>query len=142
MFELDHNVRVFVFQFMEAEIQYLLLRQKPKEEWPLGPVVGSVGVSEHMQDAIVREVEEETGYQRPHHIIDLSQTHKELFGDIGLVEWAYAYQAGTPEQPANAVSPGPTVGEFAWYGFQDAFQRLETARDQQALIRLQLSLEG
>ena len=40
MFDLDHNVRVFVFQYLEAEIQYLLLRQKPKEEWPLGPVIG------------------------------------------------------------------------------------------------------
>ena len=43
MFALQHRVRVFVFQVLEREVQYLLLRQKPLREWHLGPVVGAVG---------------------------------------------------------------------------------------------------
>ncbi len=141
MFALEHRVRVFVFQCLETEVQYLLLRQKPREEWPLGPVIGAVGLDEHMQDSVLREVREETGICHPHHIIDLAQPSKELFGEVGLVEWPFAYQAGTPDQPAREVSPGPKVGEFAWMGFHAAFGLLENAVDRDSLVRLQLSLE-
>jgi ADP-ribose pyrophosphatase YjhB (NUDIX family) len=142
MFALEHRVRVFVFQFVGKDVKYLLLRHKPKAEWPLGPVVGAVRIDERMQDAIVREVREETGIRRPHHIIDLSEPSKELFGDVGLIEWPFAYQAATPTHELLRVTPGPTIGEYTWLGFEDAFQSVETRRDRQALVRLRLDLEG
>lgn len=142
MLSLQHCVRVFVFQYMEAEVRYLLLRQKPLEEWPLGPVIGKVGVADHLQDAILRQVTVETGIQRPQHIIDLAQPDKELFGDVGLVQWPFAYQAGIPGQPGLEVVPGPNIGEFAWMGFEKAFQSLEVPVDRQALVTLELSLRG
>ena len=142
MFSLEHRVRVFVFQFREHEIEYLLLRHKPREEWPLGPVVGAVGHAEGMRDAIVREVREDTGLKRPHHIIDLTQPSKELFGDVGLVEWPFAYQAGVPGRASPEIVPGPRIGEYCWMTFEQAFQQIGNGIDREALVRLRLDLHG
>lgn len=140
MFSLQHRVRVFVFQVLEKEIQYLLLRQKPVKEWHLGPVVGAVDLGEKINDAVVRQVELETGIRTPLHIIELARPQKELFGDIGLVEWPYAYQAGTPSQPVEDLEPGPMIGEWSWWAFEEAFHRVGTGGDRDSLVRLQLRL--
>ena len=142
MFALEHRVRVFVFQVLEQETLYLLVRPKPAAEWPLGPVVGPLGLDEHLRDAVVRGVKEETGIARPLHIIDLSQPRKELFGDIGLVEWSFAYQAGTPDRPILDITPGPDIDEIAWMGFEEAFERIETSQDRENLVRLRWHLEA
>ncbi len=140
MFALEHQIRVFVFQVLDREVQYLMVRQKPAAEWPLGPVVGSIGPAEHMQEAVVREVREDTGIRKPLHLIDLSRPTKELFGDMGVVEWHYAYQAGTPHRPVPEVTPGPRVGELSWMNFEEAFRRIETTEDRDTLVSLQLRL--
>ena len=142
MFSLEHHVRVWVFQVLDNHIQYLLLRQKPLAEWPLGPVIGAIAPHEHMRDTVVREVREETGIQRPVHLMDLSHPTKELFGDIGLVEWPFAYQAGMPDRPVHEVRPGPKVGEFAWMSFDEAFRCIETSEDRDSLVDLQLRLHS
>jgi 8-oxo-dGTP pyrophosphatase MutT (NUDIX family) len=142
MLQLEHHVRVFVFQVLDQEVQYLLLRQKPVTEWPLGPVVGTIEPCEHMQDAVVREVREETGIRKPLHVIDLQRPTKEIFGDCGLVEWHFAYQAGTPGRPVPALHPGPRVGEFAWLSFEEAFRRIEATTDRESLVKLQLRLHA
>jgi len=142
MLSLKHCVRVFVFQFMDTEVRYLLLRHKPLAEWPLAPVIGGVGVGDHLSDTILRQVEEETGIRRPQHIIGLADPGKELFGDVGLVEWPFAYQAGMPGQPGQQVVPGPNIAEYAWLSFEAAFQSLEIPLDRQSLVKLELSLRG
>lgn len=142
MFSLEHKVRVFVFRVMAAEVQYLLLRKKPRSEWPLGPVVGPIEVDEHLKDAVLREVKVETGLSQPLHLLDLSAPSKELFGDIGLVEWPFGYQAGAPDCPAPAVVPGPMVGDCAWMPFERAFQVIEVAADRDLLVKLQLRVRG
>jgi len=141
MFHLDHRVRVFVFQVLDHRVEYLLLRHKPREEWPLGPVVGAITPGEKIEDAIRREVHAETGLKRPVHLMDLLQPQKELFGDAGLVEWPFAWQAGTPSEPAGSLVRGPTVGELHWLGFEQAFHSLEITTDRDALVRLQLALQ-
>ena len=140
MFALEHRVRVFVFQVLDEEVQYLLLRQKPVDEWLLGPVVGAVAPGEQLNETVVRQVELETGIRKPLHIIDLAQPQKELFGDVGLVDWPYAYQAGTPTQPVAELEPGPMVGECAWMAFEEAFHRVEASGDRDSLVKLQLRL--
>lgn len=142
MFSLEHHVRVWVLQITESQIQYLLLRQKPIAEWPMGPVIGAIAPHEHMRDAVVREVREETGLEQPVHVMDLSHPTKELFGDIGLVEWHFAYQAGMPNRPVRPVQPGPKVGEFAWMSFDAAFRCIETSEDRDSLVDLQLRLHS
>jgi hypothetical protein len=141
MFTLEHRVRVFVFQVLDQGVAYLLLRQKPRDEWPLGPVIGALQPGEKFQDAVLREVRAETGLRRPVHLIELAAPQKELFGEIGLVDWPFAWQAGSPADPVPAIVPGPMVGELAWMGFEEAYRRLEASADRDALVRLQLTLQ-
>lgn len=141
MFRLEHRVRVFVFQVLDRRVEFLLLRQKPRAEWPLGPVVGVVTPGEQLEQAIRREVQAETGLRRPVHLLDLREPQKELFGDLGLVEWPFAWQAGTPSQPVLDLHPGPQVGELQWLPFDAAYRELELQNDRDALVRLQLELQ-
>ena len=141
MFSLEHRVRVFVFQVLDRRVEFLLLRHKPREEWPLGPVIGPVTPGEKLEDAIRREVHAEIGLRRPVHLMELLAPQKELFGDMGVVEWPYAWQAGTPSDPVTSLKPGPMVGEIQWLSFEAAFQQLELAADRDALVRLQVSLQ-
>lgn len=141
MFHLEHRVRVFVFQLLEQGPQYLLLRQRPRAEWPLGPVIGTVAPHEKFHDAVLREVHAETGLRRPVHLIELAAPQKELFGEMGLVEWPFAWQAGTPAEPVQPLHPGPMINELAWLGFEEAYRRIEVPADRDALVRLQLSLQ-
>lgn len=142
MLGIEHQVRVFVFDVLNTGIQYLLLRQKPTVEWPFAPVIGTVRPDEHMQEAVLRGVLEETGFQRPVLMMDLAEPQKDLYGEIGLVSWPFAFQAGAPSSPAAEIHPGPTVGEFAWVNFARAFELVENPRDRDALVRLQLDLQG
>jgi ADP-ribose pyrophosphatase YjhB (NUDIX family) len=142
MLGIEHQVRVFVFDVLSTGIRYLLLRQKPTVEWPFAPVIGTVQPHEHMQDAVIRGVLEETGVQRPVHMMDLAAPQKDLFGEVGLVSWPFAYQAGGPSSPAVEIHPGPTVGEFTWVNFAEAFELVDGDRDREALVRLQLTLES
>ena len=143
MFALEHRVRVFVFQVLDDEIQYLLLRRRPRHEWPLGPAIGRVGLDEHMREAVVREVREETGIHCPVNVLELDQPSKELFGaDVGIVDWPFGYQAGTPAAPVDEIQPGPRVGEARWMAFENAFRSVENEIDRDVLVRLQIELGG
>ncbi|MBK8976059.1 MAG: NUDIX hydrolase [Planctomycetes bacterium] len=142
MFTIEHRVRVFVFRFDGPAVRYLLVRHRPRAEWPMGPVVGAVALGDHLEDAILREVREETGIRQAHELIELSEPIKDLYGDTGLVEWPFAFQAGTPEGPGPEVRPGPRISDFAWLDFEAAFQRVEARRDRDALVRLRLRIAG
>jgi 8-oxo-dGTP pyrophosphatase MutT (NUDIX family) len=136
---LAHQVRVFVFRFDPEHVEYLLLRRRPRSEHTLGPVRGRVDVSEHLQDAVLREVRAETGIVRPAHLIDLEHTSTFVVGDQGLVQWEFGYQVpGTPP----GWSPGPEIAETLWTPFEGAFRTLEQPDDRSALVRLQMYLQA
>ncbi|MDP6423432.1 MAG: NUDIX hydrolase, partial [Planctomycetota bacterium] len=128
---LNHQVRVFVFRFENESPSFLLLRQQPRTENELGPIRGPVAVDEHLQDAVIREVREETGLWRPAHLIDLEQTTTFMLGNEGLVQWPFGYEAPAPD--AREIKPGPTVCESIWVPFEHAFETLATPEDRSAL---------
>ena len=139
--QLHHQIRVFVFNFEEGAWNFLLLRRKPRVENGLGPVQGPVEIDEHLHDAVLREVREETGLVRPAHLIDLEHTTTELLGDEGIVQWNFAYQK---PQSVNSdeIHPGPSIAELTWAKFDRAYQTLELPEDRSMLLRLQMHLAG
>jgi len=141
MFNLEHRVRVFVFQVLDRRVEFLLLRHKPREEWPLGPVVEPINPGQKIEEAVRHGVQQDTGLRRPVHLMELLQPQKELFGDLGVVDWPFAWQAGTPTEPVDQLRPGPRIGEFCWLGFEEAFRQLEDQTDRDALVRLRLTLQ-
>lgn len=140
-FSLDHNVNVFVFRFEAEYVDYLLLRKRPRIEHNLGPVKGLVGVDEHLRDAVLREVREETGLARPLHIIDMQHSSKFVLGDQGLIEWEFGYQA-PPKRDNSDICPSAAIAEIVWARFDKAFASLESKEDREALVRLQVLLQA
>ncbi len=138
---LDHKVRVFVFCYDGTTVNYLLVRNHPKTENILGPVTGAVGLDEHLRDAVLREVREDTGLTHPKHLIDLEHTSTLTIGDEGLVEWEFGYQAPVIGDSA-LICPGPQVVESSWFRFENAFGLLESPDDRVALVRLQVLLQA
>lgn len=138
---LTHEIRVFVFRYQAGRPDFLLLRRRPRVENELGPVHGPVELSEHLRDAVIREVREETGLIRPAHLIDLDHASKLVVGDEGLIQWEFGYQA--PETDVETrLHPGPEVAEAHWLPFEGAFQHLPNPEDRSALIRLQMLLQA
>ncbi len=138
---IHHKVRVFVFNWEEGRIRYLLLKKAPSTEHTWGPVAGPVNLGEHLQEAAVREVREETGILRPVHLIDLEHTQRLVFGDEGLVEWEFGYQAPGPTR-ALELAPSPEIVEFHWLDFDQAYDRLETPEDRTGIVRLRMRLQA
>ncbi|PIE22408.1 MAG: hypothetical protein CSA62_12395 [Planctomycetota bacterium] len=136
---LHHKVRVFVFRYEEQQPHFLLLRHQPRLESRLGPVHGTVGMGEQLQEAVLREVTEETGLQHPSHLIDLEHFERLCFGDEGVVEWEFGYQT---LGHGSVIVPGPQVAETIWANFDRAFRSLEFSQDREALIRLQMRLRA
>lgn len=140
MLEVRHGVRVFVFRATEEGPRFLLVRPRPRDEWPWVPVVGAVNLNEHLQDAVLREVKEETGLIRPLHLIDLEHQEQTIVGDLGLVEWQFAFQAPASIDPRLQV--GPRIQEYRWAAFARAFQEVESVTDRDGLVRLQVLLKA
>ena len=138
--ELRHGIRVFVFSASQQGTLYLLLRPRPRQEWPWVPVVGSVNLDEHLQDACLREVQEETGILRPVHLIDLKHQQQTLVGDLGLVEWQFAYQV--PREQTPKVRAGPKIQDFRWLPFESAFREVESGMDREGLVRVEIGLKA
>ncbi len=137
---LAHEVRVFVYRYFEGRPDFLLLRRHPRAENELGPVRGSVELSEHLRDAVLREVREETGILRPSHLIDLEFQSKLVIGEAGLIQWDFGYQAPGSEA-AHGIRKGPQVAEACWLPFEQAFGLL-SSEDRSALVRLQMMLRA
>lgn len=136
---LHHTVRVFVFRFEERQPRFLLLRHEPRHENALGPVQGLVGIAEHLEEAVMREVAEETGLRRPSHLIDLEHYERLIVGDEGVVAWEFGYEtAHSAREPL--IVPGPKIVESIWAGFDEAFHTLEMPADRDALVRLQMRI--
>ena len=138
--DVRHSVRVFVFRAGQPGPQFLLLKPRPRHEWPWVPVIGAVNHHEHLQDAVLREVREETGLVRPVHLFDLKHQDQTIVGDLGLVEWQFAWQA--PPQDVDSVQPGPRIHEWRWLPFEGAFREVESAADRDGLIRVQVMLKA
>ncbi len=137
MTEITHRVKVFVFQFTEEIPHYLMLRAKPRQENFWGPVMGTIRPWEDLDRAILREVREETGLDRPEEVVDLEIRDVWTMGEEHLVDWMYGFRV----RPAQ-LTLGDGVSEFQWVPFPRCYESLETETNRKGLIRLHTMLDA
>ena len=106
------------------------------------PLVGSASTNTCRKRSFAKFVKK-PAFTGPFTCLELDQPSKELFGEgVGIIDWPFGYQAGTPAAPVNQIRPGPGVGEARWMAFENAFRSVENDIDRDVLVRLQLELGG
>ena len=139
MVELLHRVKIFVFQQAGPEPQYLLLKPAQGVEGFWGPVQGPIGFGEKLENAIHREVLDDTGLVKSLDLIDLGMPARWTLGDEDIVEWTYGFKtlAGTKQLRLD-----PRWAEFRWLPFPEAYPSLELDADRAAIMRLHTLLRA
>lgn len=138
MTELLHRIKVFVFSMRSRQPQYLLLRQSvPESFW--GPVQGSIGFGEKLENAIRREVMDDIGLGTPLDLIDLQMPARWVVGDEEVIEWAFGYRTQN-DLPPLALSE--RWAEARWSQFAKAYPTLELDPDRAMIMRLHTLLHA
>jgi hypothetical protein len=139
MSELLHRVKVFVFQMTELEPRYLLLRGAQGIESFWGPIHGSIGFGEKLENAIQREVLDDTGILRPLDLIDLQMPSRLIVGDEEIIEWSFGFKSlPTREQ----LKLDKRWAEFRWAQFSQGYPMLEFDTDRAAIMKLHTLLRA
>jgi hypothetical protein len=133
MSELLHRIKVFVFRYHGVEPHYLLLRGAQGIESFWGPVQGSLGFGENLENAVRREVQDDTGILTPLDLIDLRMPQVTLVGDEEVVEWTYGLK--TPPT-VDRLKLDPRWADFRWTPFSQGYPLLEFETDRAAFLRL------
>lgn len=137
MVELLHRIRVFLFETSKQAPRYLLLRPDQGLEACWGPIHGSIGFGEQLENAIRREVAVETGLSPEVEVVDLDMPSRWVIGDEEIIEWNFG--ARTRHVPDELVLPERWV-DHRWAEFSGAYPTLELENDRAAILRLHTML--
>jgi len=122
------------YVFTEAPRRYLLLRRIPSRGGFWQPVSGKVEPRDRDRSAaVLREVQEETGFSQVRRILDLDFVFGFRGSDRG--PWrvhAFAVEVSSPGPPR--LSPEHDAGE--WLAYRDALERLYWPDNRDSLRRL------
>ena len=135
---ITHRIRMFVFQFEEEVPHYLMVRPKPLQENFWGPLLGTIQPWENVDRAILREVREETGLERPEEVLDLELRDVWTMGEEHLVDWMYGIRIRHEDHATRPES----FGETRWVPFPTCYDTLENEFNRRGLIRLHTMLES
>jgi len=140
MDEIAHRVRIFVFRFVEADVEYLLARARPRIEALWGPLVGSIFPDEDAERAARRSVREDAGIEHPEAVFDLQAPELVRVGDLSLVEWAYGMRVARAQ--ADDLVVGSDWSDLLWEPFSAAYHRIGIEANRRAMLRLHTLLSG
>ena len=140
MQELTHRVRVFVYRFDGGSPRYLLLRRAQGIESFWTPLHGPIGFGEKLENAIRREVMDETGLGRPLELIDLRMPLRWVVGDEEVIEWNFGFRTVPAAEP-RAIDQD-RWSEFRWAPFPMAYPSLELEADRATIMRLHTILHA
>lgn len=130
------QVEAIIFRRSDSAIEYLLLKRLPERNGFWQPVTGGVEEGETQEEALRREIKEETGV-------------KNL---ISLVEGLYYFEFSDPDPNQEyvygvEVSPLEKIvldrkehSEYKWCSFQEALRLLHWKENREALRKLNKTL--
>jgi dATP pyrophosphohydrolase len=117
-------------------IEYLLLKRLPERNGFWQPVTGGMEEGETREEALRREVMEETGVKNIVAVIEGLYYFE--FSDPNLnQEYVYGVEVSSSEE---IVLDGEEHSEYRWCSFQEALQLLHWKENKKALRRLNTTL--
>jgi dATP pyrophosphohydrolase len=132
------QVEAVIFRRKGSEVEYLLLKRRPERNGFWQPVTGGVEEGETREEALRREVMEETGVKRLVAVIE--GLHYFEFSDPNFnQEYVYGVEVSPSEE---IVFDGEEHSEYRWCRFREALQLLHWKENKDALRKLNKILTG
>jgi dATP pyrophosphohydrolase len=130
------QVEAIIFRRNDSIIEYLLLKRLPERNGFWQPVTGGMEEGETRQEALCREVMEETGVKNMVAVIEGLYYFE--FSDPNLnQEYVYGVEVSPSE---DIVLDGKEHSEYRWCSFQEALQLLHWKENKEALRKLNMTL--
>ena len=126
------QVEAIIFRRNDSRIEYLLLKRLPERNGFWQPVTGGVEEGETRDEALRREVMEETGVKNIVAVIEGLYYFE--FSDPNLnQEYVYGVEISLSEK---IVLDQKEHSEYRWCSFQEALQLLHWKENKEALRKL------
>lgn len=130
------EVEAIIFRRNRDMIEYLLLKRLPERNGFWQPVTGGMEEGETREEALCREVKEETGVKNIVAVIEGLYYFE--FSDPNLnQEYVYGVEVSPSEE---IVLDREEHGEYKWCSFQEALQLLHWKENKEALRKLNMTL--
>jgi len=130
------EVEAIIFRRNDQSIEYLLLKRLPQKNGFWQPVTGGVEEGETLEEALRREIMEETGVRNIVAVIE-GLFYFEFSDPNPNQEYVYGVEVSPSEE---IVLDGREHSEYRWCSFQDALQLLHWKENKAALRKLDITL--
>ena len=132
------QVEAIIFRRMGSKVGYLLLKRRPERNGFWQPVTGGVEEGETREEALRREVMEETGVKSIVAVVESLYYFE--FSDPNLnQEYVYGVEVSPSEE---IMLDGEEHSEYKWCSFQEALRFLHWRENKEALRKLNKTLTG
>lgn len=130
------QVEAIIFRRNGNIIEYLLLKRLPERNGFWQPVTGGVEEGETREEALRREVMEETGVENM--VVVIEDLYYFEFSDPNLnQEYVYGVEISPSEE---IIFDQKEHSEYRWCSFQEALQLLHWKENKEALRKLNATL--
>jgi 8-oxo-dGTP pyrophosphatase MutT (NUDIX family) len=126
------EVEAIIFRRNDKRIEYLLLKRLPQKNGFWQPVTGGVEEGETREEALHREIREETGVKNTVAVIE-SLYYFEFSDPNPNQEYVYGVEVSPSEQ---IVFDRKEHSEYRWCSFQDALRLLHWKENKVAVRKL------
>jgi len=130
------QVEAIIFRRNGNKVEYLLLKRLPERNGFWQPITGGVEEGETRNEALRREIREETGIKNI--VAVLGDLYVFEFSDPSLnQEYVYGVEVSPSEE---IILDQKEHSEYKWCSFQEALQLLHWKENKEALRKLNMTL--